>query len=113
MEKRSCSVVLSAAFVYFVLLGFTEGQFFPGKVFIIILIIFLFHVFEVGFIFIVCCFARKTKTKQNKKTQKTKEKSAWRLNVFTDKLEMSDCRNAVHLILDVTTDFFLTLLVAR
>lgn len=74
MEKRSCSVVLSAAFVYFVLLGFTEGQFFPGKVFIIILIIFLFHVFEVGFIFIVCCFARK----QNKTKKKTKNKRNWK-----------------------------------
>lgn len=62
MEKRSCSVLLTAAFVYFVLLGFTDGQFFPGKVFpimIIVIIIILVLVFEVGFVLIVCCVARK------------------------------------------------------
>lgn len=31
MDKRSYSLVLPAAFLYFVLLGFTAGQFFPGK----------------------------------------------------------------------------------
>lgn len=34
MEKGSYSVVLSAAFIYFVLLGFTDGQFFAGEVFL-------------------------------------------------------------------------------
>lgn len=63
MEKRSYSVVLTAAFVYFVLLGFTDGQFFPGKVFpiMIMIIIILVLVFEVGFILIVCCFRPKKK----------------------------------------------------
>lgn len=31
MDKRSYSLVLPAAFIYLVLLGFTAGQFFPGK----------------------------------------------------------------------------------
>lgn len=65
MEKRSYSVVVPAAFVYFLLSGFTDGQFFPGKVFIIIIIIIItiiiVHSFEVGFVFMVCCFARKRK----------------------------------------------------
>lgn len=38
MEKGSYSVVLPAAFVYFVLLGFTDGQFFPGKVSFLLLV---------------------------------------------------------------------------
>lgn len=33
MEKRSFSVALPAAVIYFVLLGCTDGQSYPGKVF--------------------------------------------------------------------------------
>lgn len=58
MEKRSYSVVLPAALIYFVLLGFADGQFFPGKVFIVIILV---RVFEIGFIFMLCSFARKRK----------------------------------------------------
>lgn len=32
MDKRRYSLVLPAAFIYFILLGFTGGQFFAGKV---------------------------------------------------------------------------------
>lgn len=31
MDKRSNFAVLPAALLYFVLVGFTDGQFFPGK----------------------------------------------------------------------------------
>lgn len=42
MDKRSYSLVLPAAFLHFVLLGFTDGQFFPGKdVFLFTLCVFL------------------------------------------------------------------------
>lgn len=81
MEKRSYFVILPAAFVYFLLLGFTEGQFFPGKVFIVIIIILirfiliLVHVFGVGLILLVLSFARK------------RRRSARSLIVFTDKLD--------------------------
>ena len=50
MDKRSNSLVLPAVFIYFVLLGFTVGQFFPGKA------IHFFHLWMFSYLFALFLF---------------------------------------------------------
>lgn len=54
MDKRSYSVVLPAAVLYFVLLGFTDGQFFPGKA---ICLFYLWIFLNVYFSSVFCFFS--------------------------------------------------------